>query len=104
MRRGLHLLIILCVLMCGMHLGEPAEAHEGLSHSEYSESVGNDDGAPREPAKFGQGGHNQCPITPDQTGAPAVAQLLPVDAMLFASPVAVLHSLSQAPPLDPPLA
>ena len=106
MRPALHLLIILCVLMCGLHLGESAEAHDRLT--EYAQNAATDDGkdgeTPREAAKLGQAGHNHCPMTPDLTGAPAIAQLLPADAMLFAPPVAALHSLSQAPPIEPPLA
>lgn len=108
MSRALHLLIMLCVLMCGLHLGEPAQAHDGPAQPEYAQNAATDsdkdDRVPGESTKLGQGGHSHCPMTPEQTGAPAFAQLPLADAMLFAAPVTVLHSLSQAPPVDPPLA
>ena len=40
MRPALHLLIILCVLMCGLHLGESAEAHDRLT--EYARNAATD--------------------------------------------------------------
>lgn len=108
MRCALHLLIILCVLMCGLHLGEPAEAHGGHLQTEHAQGattdLGKDNEGPAESAKLGQGTHSHCPMTPDQTGAVAIAPAAPADMILFVTPVAVLHSLSQAPPVDPPLA
>lgn len=108
MRRAIHLLLMLTVLWCGSHLGEPAEAHErGAAHASTLEAhmlPGDVDDAGGSPGKSTQVGHHHCPIAPDGHFAPALCEPASVDGPVYARPVAVLESLSPKPPIQPPSA
>lgn len=108
MRRMLHLMVMLTVLWCGLHLAEPAHAHAGianeLAYAEYDSPPGEDDASKKAPANAAHTGHHHCPVATDARSLGADGVVFPEDAVLFALPVTALRSMSQAPPLDPPLA
>lgn len=105
MRAAIRLLTMLCLLWCGLHVAEPAAAHD-VSGDTIVALAG---AAPADPCDAGSersahAGHHHCPIAPDQrlaatTGAPDFTAGAPVT-----SPTAALASLTRAPPLQPPAA
>lgn len=108
MRRALHLLTIMTVLMCGLHLGEPAQANaltDQLRHAALAD-VGPDDGEPTDQGtdKAAHANHHHCPIAAEQRALSAPRTLLLGDAILFVRPIAAMKSLSRAPPVEPPAA
>lgn len=105
MRRAVQLFVMLAVLVCGMHAGEPAEAHEDagyhLLHAEahmpadHAEEGGHSD-------KVAHAGHQHCPLAADH-GSPPVSPAAPFAGVQpFARDIAALESLSRAPPVEPP--
>jgi hypothetical protein len=108
MRRMLHLLVVIAVLMCGLHIGEPAFAYDEADHHQIGQDAGqtsdSDEGSPKDSGNVGPSGHHHCPMTPDPRDMAALSGITPAEALLFAHPVDILHSLSQAPPVDPPSA
>jgi len=61
MRRILHTLLVAAVLMCGLHIGEPAHAHDNLEQHQSITDSGKDadgdgDAAHKDPANFGKAG------------------------------------------------
>ncbi|KRB80828.1 hypothetical protein ASE00_17585 [Sphingomonas sp. Root710] len=106
MRRALHLLILAAVLCCGLHLGNEAQAREHVA--QHLLETGNhddagDDGASDAAADLADGGHHHCPASPAPRLAAICGPSAP-KALLTAMPVAVLHSRSSRPPVEPPLA
>ena len=108
MRRALHFLVIVTVLMCGLHLGETAQAHADIDqHQVFSDAdapSGEDEDSDRGLAKAAHASHHHCPVAADLKAASGSQERMPSDAILFTRPAAALHSLSQAPPLEPPVA
>jgi hypothetical protein len=106
MRRLLHMLLVVCVLLCGVHVAEPVQAHDEAAHHALEAGPGHADG---EPAGTHEGGaahavQHHCPVAPEHVPT-AMACAVKVDgAGHFPVPVAALASLSQAPPLEPPAA
>lgn len=100
----MRLLMIIGVLLCSMHVAEPASAHPTASEAAFHLSVdGDDDQDRQEPAsKLAHGGHHHCPVAPDLRSTSDTTPL-PVRAPLFAGPVAQLRSRASPPLLDPPL-
>lgn len=105
--RILHVLVTLAVLWCGVHLGEPARAGEdALSHQVEHASASHltTDAAGDPDDKIAHSGHHHCPIAPDPCAGPAGGSVVPVRSMVHPGRFAALASLSQPPPLQPPLA
>jgi hypothetical protein len=108
MHRALHLLIMVSVLMCGVHFGETAQAHAAVdehqtfSHTDAQTDQGDDND--RTPANAAHAMHHHCPVATDLRVAFGVEAISIGKAIPFATPVAALGSLSQAPPVEPPLA
>lgn len=101
-RRILHLLLVFAVLLCGSQLAEPAEAAVDVGHAGQC-LVGAADDCD-DAGKVPDAGHHHCPVAPDPA-FPAIRAEFPLgEAIVPFLPVAVLHSLSRAPPLDPPTA
>jgi hypothetical protein len=108
MRRALHFLTIVTVLMCGLHVGEPAQAHaltDQLEHAAVADAVP-DDGDPADQGteKAAHANHHHCPIAAEQKAPAPSDNLLLGDPILFARPIAAMKSFSQAPPVEPPSA
>jgi hypothetical protein len=99
----MRLLMIIGVLLCSMHLAEPASAHSTASDAAFHLSVDEDNQDRQEPAsKLAHGGHHHCPVAPDLRSTSDTTPLIG-HAPLFASPVAQLTSRASPPLLDPPL-
>lgn len=106
MRRVMHILLAVAVLWCGLHLGEPAHAHdEAEQHQAHDGASATDDGEQDRtgPAKAIHL-HHHCPMATGQHLNAISAEAAMGEALLFVRPVAALHSRSQAPPLEPPVA
>ncbi|MCW1428109.1 hypothetical protein [Novosphingobium sp. JCM 18896] len=106
MRRVVHLLVILTVLLCGSHLS-PAEADaltdhvaEARAHAQHGE----DESPSDTHTGAAHAGHHHCPIAPDPHPAAALCRPAPLAALLFDRPVTRLRSLATAPPTQPPSA
>jgi hypothetical protein len=69
MRRALHLLVIVTVLMCGLHVGESAEAHAGVEQhqpfSVFDAPSAKDEGSDRGNTKAAHASHHHCPMAAD---------------------------------------
>lgn len=105
MHRAMHLLIMIGVLLCGLHFCATAEAHDdaprqGMFSAPHDSG---DNGAP-DPAKLAHGTHHHCPVAPDPDVPARPAAALPPESAFFARPAAPMHSLSRAPPIEPPAA
>lgn len=100
----LRLLMIVGVLLCSMHLAEPASAHHVSDDAAFHLST--EDGAPggKKPAPdLAHAAHHHCPVAPDLgAAAPDMAWIL-ARAPLFAVNSALLRSRVLPPLLDPPL-
>jgi hypothetical protein len=106
MRRLLHMVLVVCVLLCGAHVAEPVQGHDEAAHHALDAGPAHAD---REPAGTHEGGaahavQHHCPVAPDP--APAATTCAPEvgEAAHFSMAVAVLASLTRAPPLEPPAA
>ncbi|KRA84271.1 hypothetical protein [Altererythrobacter sp. Root672] len=108
MRRALHLLLLLAVLWCGIHVGEPAMAHDETLHHQLAaaDDSSRDAGGEKQDGVFDAAhvGHHHCPMAPACNDGAASSTGLTDGAPVFAAAVAPLASLSQAPPLEPPAA
>ncbi|MEJ5975615.1 hypothetical protein WG901_03145 [Novosphingobium sp. PS1R-30] len=105
MRRLVHFLVILTVLLCGTHLS-PAEADaltdhatEARAHAEHGDEVPGDSHTGAAHA-----GHHHCPIAPDPHAMASQCDATPMTPLLFDRPVARLRSRATAPPIQPPAA
>ncbi len=105
MRRALHVLLVLSVLWCGLHVVDVIDARAATAADRCGERTilaedceGHDGGV----EGLTHACHHHCPIAPDQRFAQGEqADVLPRMAPI-PSPARTLYSLSQAPPLDPP--
>ncbi|HET6526992.1 hypothetical protein [Sphingopyxis sp.] len=101
----LRFLMVVSVLICSMHIAEPASAHaagdENAVHlvGDHSHEDSGEQGS-----KVAHGGHHHCPVAPDlrQTGGAQGA--VAVRDPLFAALASRLTSRTPPPLLDPPLA
>lgn len=100
----MRLLMIIGVLLCSMHLAEPASAHSTASEAAFHLSAGDDDQDRQEPAStLAHGGQHHCPVAPDLRATSADTTPHPARAPLFAAPATQLASRVLPPLLDPPL-
>lgn len=101
----MRLLTILGVLLCSMHVAEPASAHSSANEAAFHLSSGDDGQDEQEPStKLAHGGHHHCPVAPDLKVAGINTTPLPARSLLFMQPAAQLISRTLPPLLDPPLA
>ncbi len=101
----MRLLIILGVLLCSMHLAEPASAHSSTEEAAFHLSAGDSDRSGPEPAsKLAHGGHHHCPVAPDLGPATSESPSLFARGPLFMTGATQLSSRVLPPLLDPPLA
>ncbi len=99
----MRLLMILGVLLCSMHLAEPASAH--ASDNGFHLVSDKADGERQEPtSNITHSGHHHCPVAPDLRQTIGDFQAFSSRELLFAAPVAPLSSRAPPPLLDPPLA
>jgi hypothetical protein len=100
----MRLLMIIGVLLCSMHLAEPASAHATADDAAFHLSADDGDRDSQEPAsKLIHGGHHHCPVAPDLRSASDTPWTF-ARAPLFAAGVTQLPSRTLPPLLDPPLA
>ncbi|SEH11550.1 hypothetical protein SAMN05428974_0253 [Sphingopyxis sp. YR583] len=100
----MRLLMIIGVLLCSMHLAEPASAHSSTDDAAFHLSIGETDKDSPEPAsKLAHGGHHHCPVAPDLGRAEAASVCAFARAPLFAAGAMQLPSRDLPPLLDPPL-
>ena len=103
MRFAIRLLLTVCLIWCGLHLAEPAEAHAvpgGVSQlldAGCEEPSGDSERASHVH-------HHHCPVAGDPRAGSCDGHLRVAVAEPFAGQVAQLRSLSRAPPLQPPSA
>src|SRR5690606_36119129 len=108
MGRVFHLLLILSVMWCGSHIGEPAEpplppaqlAYALDAHLLPSEADRSDDASGHADGSD----HHHCPVAPGMPAPPACSETQRMDALLFAQREPAMASLSRAPPVQPPSA
>lgn len=104
-RAILRFLTVLSVLICSMHIAEPASAHtagdENTLHlvADHSHEDGGEPGS-----KVAHNGHHHCPVTPDLRQTGASQEVMAGREPLFAALVSRLTSREPPPLLDPPLA
>lgn len=99
----MRLLMILGVLLCSMHLAEPASAHASDNGFHLVSDKG--DNESQEPASnIVHSGHHHCPVAPDLRQSAADMDAPLIREPLFAAPAAPLASREPPPLLDPPLA
>lgn len=100
----MRLLMVIGVLLCSMHVAEPASAHSTSSEAAFHLSAEDSEPDRQEPASVPvHGGHHHCPVAPDLRSAACDAGLTLAHAPLFAGAVALLTSRVLPPLLDPPL-
>lgn len=105
MLRALRILTLIAVLFCALNVGEDAYAADGPAATELvsAADTGGDE-TPASPEAAAHAVHHHCPIADGLSGLPALAASMTDTGLLFAPAIAALASLSQAPPIDPPLA
>lgn len=103
-RSLLHMLLALAVLLCGLHIGEPAHAENGAGEHAATHAIADTGHADSNAPDQDEGAdHHHCPMAP----AIAAPDDLPVFAaviLLDTRPGASLRSLTRAPPIEPPAA
>ena len=100
----MRLLMVIGVLLCSMHIAEPASAHSTSSEAAFHLSADDSEPDRQEPASVPvHSGHHHCPVAPDLRAAADHAGLAFGHAPLFASAVTPLASRVLPPLLDPPL-
>jgi len=100
----MRLLMIIGVLLCSMHVAEPASAHSTASETAFHLSAGDDEQDRQNPAsKLVHGGQHHCPVAPDLRATSTDTPTQPARVPLFAAPVTQLASRVLPPLLDPPL-
>ena len=107
MHRVLHLLTIIAVLLCGLHIGEPAHAFEGVQHAltqADEREAGQSGTADPTPAKAAHGGHAHCPVAPAHNDALEMGAIFLTRAVFSLPAIASLPSRSIAPLIEPPAA
>lgn len=105
MRPLLRLVVMFTLIWCGLHIAEPAQAHGGtVAEHTLLEPAGHDGEDRQQPDEPAHASHHHCPVAPDQSLRDGGNAWANGAALIFAPRVAVLHSLAQAPPLQPPSA
>jgi diadenosine tetraphosphatase ApaH/serine/threonine PP2A family protein phosphatase len=108
MRRLLQLFVLAAVLACGMHPGEPAQAHEDpaehVLHAESHMPTNAEDDRRDGSGTIAHAGHSHCPMAPDPGATGDHDAPAPAAVPLFARPVKPLESFSQPPLVEPPAA
>jgi len=100
----MRLWMVIGVLLCSMHVAEPASAHSTSSETAFHLSVDDSEPDRQEPASMPiHGGHHHCPVAPDLRAGADDAGLALAHAPLFAAAVTQLASRVLPPLLDPPL-
>lgn len=103
MRGAFQLLLICCLIWCALGVTEPAHAYAGSQEQGVS-SVAHDDNSMADLSddELSANHHHHCPVAPaiPWGSASRNPHLLPVP--IFTARIAVLASLSRAPPLQPP--
>jgi ABC-type nickel/cobalt efflux system permease component RcnA len=106
MRAAFRLLMMIAVLWCGVHLDEPAHAFEKVQQHQFQDAPeSNGDGqADHNGSSQAAHVHHHCPLAAEHRPGIDTAEPRLASDILFHVRVAVLHSLSQAPPVEPPAA
>ena len=100
----MRLLMIIGVLLCSMHLAEPASAHSSTDNAAFHLSTGDGDRHGPEPGStLAHGGQHHCPVAPDLGPAASETPCAFARAPLFATGATQLSSRDLPPLLDPPL-
>ncbi len=99
----MRLLMVFGVLLCSMHIAEPASAHATDQAFHIVSDADHDDRQAPAP-EMAHGGHHHCPVAPDLRASAGDSPLLLTRGLLFAAPVSPLTSREPPPLLDPPLA
>ena len=101
----MRLLVTIGVLLCSMHVAEPASAHATSAETAFHLSADEADRDGKEPSStLAHGGHHHCPVAPDPRASAPDSPLALVRAPLFAGDAIQLPSRALPPLLDPPLA
>lgn len=103
MRLAMHLLLAICLVWCGLHVAEPAEAH-AAGQAEVSLIAEDCDKTPEGEGRAAHLHHHHCPVAPDQRLAARGSLSFSAQELRFPGRIVPLHSLSRAPPLEPPAA
>lgn len=104
MRAAIRLLTMLCLLWCGLHIAEPAAAHDGPVVEHQAVDTNHPNPSDTTPEQGTHASHHHCPIAPDQAWADAAGAPHLVIAAPVAARTTALASLTRAPPLQPPAA
>ncbi len=100
----MRLLMVIGVLLCSMHVAEPASAHSTSSETAFHLTADDSERDRQEPASVPvHSGHHHCPVAPDLRATADDAGLAFAHAPLFAGAVTQLASRVLPPLLDPPL-
>ncbi|MBJ7439335.1 MAG: hypothetical protein JHD35_09960 [Sphingopyxis sp.] len=99
----MRLLMVMGVLLCSMHIAEPASAHATDQAFHIVPDAGHDDQQAPAP-DMAHGGHHHCPVAPDLRTSVGDSPPPLTRGLLFASPALPLASREPPPLLDPPLA
>lgn len=103
MRAMLHLLMMLAVMLAALHVGE-AHAHESATEHALERSVAaSDDIHPSSPSNSADQTHHHCPVAATRNVTPQLPMRALAAALHFPLAAGALGSLSQAPPIEPPL-
>lgn len=103
MRPDLRLLLIICVLWCGVHVAQPAWAHDEAAHHQADAAADEQDKGHVGSADAAHVGHHHCPAALHQSAA-SLDYTARGRPLVFAARPMPLGSVAQAPPLEPPAA
>lgn len=105
MRFVIRLLLALSLAWCGLHLAEPtpAQAHDGPPGvAQLLDADCGELGEDAEPSSHLH--HHHCPVAADPNAGATGTRLFADSNAALAARAHALHSLTRAPPLQPPLA
>ncbi len=98
-------LMVLSVLVCSMHIAEPASAHVAGDENALHLTADHGPEDSSEPgSKIAHSSHHHCPVAPDLRQTGGGQERVTTRAPLFAPPASRLTSRAPPPLLDPPLA
>lgn len=101
----LRFLMVLSVLICSMHIAEPASAHAAGDENGFHMVADHSHEDNSEPgSKIAHSGHHHCPVAPDLRQTGNDQETLASREPLFAARASRLTSRAPPPLLDPPLA
>jgi hypothetical protein len=105
MLRAFHLIVMLAVFCCGLHIAEPVQAHADAQHHQLEQSLDRDEhGTDEGAAAAAHAMHHHCPVASGLSAAPIACAIMRNSMLPILELAANLSSLSQAPPLQPPAA